>query len=146
MAAAGPFGMSMGTVMGSTRRGPRSRSVSYASRSVHTPPMPVAQSIARRSGSTSGAPASCQASRPAMSANWLEGSSRFVSTRSRTSADGTAAWAANVTGSWCFSTHSYSRVRAPETPARRFCQVSLAVPPSGVVAPIPVTTMRLVMW
>ena len=79
IAAPGPLGMSMGTVIGRTRRGPRSRRVSNASRSVHTPPMPVDQSTARRSGSTSGEPASAHASRPAMSANWLDGSRRFVS-------------------------------------------------------------------
>ena len=44
MAAPGPFGMSIGTVIGSTRRGPRSRRVSQASSSVQTPPMPVDQS------------------------------------------------------------------------------------------------------
>ena len=57
------FGMSIGTVIGSTRRGPRSRRVSQASSRVQTPPMPVAQSTPRRSGSTSGEPASAQASR-----------------------------------------------------------------------------------
>ena len=54
IAAPGPFGMSIGTVMGSTRRGPRSRRVSHASSSVQTPPMPVDQSTASRSGADLG--------------------------------------------------------------------------------------------
>ena len=39
--AAAALGMSMGTVMGSTRRGPFSRKVSHASSRVHSPPIPV---------------------------------------------------------------------------------------------------------
>jgi hypothetical protein len=41
MAAEAAFGMSMGMVIGRTRRGPFSLSVSHASRSVQRPPMPV---------------------------------------------------------------------------------------------------------
>ena len=40
-AAAAAFGMSIGTVIGRTRRGPFSRRVSQASSRVQTPPMPV---------------------------------------------------------------------------------------------------------
>ena len=42
-AAAGPLGISIGTVIGRTRRGPLVRRVSQASSSVQTPPMPVAK-------------------------------------------------------------------------------------------------------
>ncbi len=94
------FGISIGTVSGITRRGPFSRSVSQASSSVHRPPMPVAQSMPRRSGATSGEPASSQASRAAISANCTDGSSRLASCRGRTSSGRTEASAANVTGIW----------------------------------------------
>ncbi|SIN13402.1 Uncharacterised protein [Mycobacteroides abscessus subsp. abscessus] len=52
-AAAAPLGISIGTVIGSTRRGPRSRSVSQLSSRVHTPPIPVPKDTATRSGSSS---------------------------------------------------------------------------------------------
>lgn len=52
MAAAAPFGMSIGTVIGSTRRGPRSRRLSQESSRVQTPPIPVPKATASRSGST----------------------------------------------------------------------------------------------
>ena len=48
-AAAGPFGMSIGTVCGETRRAPFSRSTSYWSSSVVTPPMPEAKTTPSRS-------------------------------------------------------------------------------------------------
>ena len=85
--------------MGSTRRGPRSRRVSHASRRVQTPPMPVDQSTARRSGATSGAPASAQASRAGDQRELADGSRRLVSWRSSTSVGATLAVAAKVTGS-----------------------------------------------
>ena len=58
-AAAGPFGMSIGTVCGDTRRGPFSRSTSYWSSRVVTPPMPEATDDARAAPAPrSGLPAS----------------------------------------------------------------------------------------
>ena len=139
---AAALGMSIGTVMGMTRRGPFSRSVSHASSSVHTPPMPVAKSTPRRSGSTSGLPASAHASMAATSANCDEGSRRLAIGRSRTVSGRTAACAAKVTGSWYCSTQSYSSVRAPEAPSSNADQLSGAVPPMGLEAPMPVTTIR----
>ncbi len=50
--------------------------------------------------------------------------------------------AAKVTGSSYFETQSKSIVRAPDLPARMASQVSGTVPPTGVVAPSPVTTTR----
>lgn len=50
--AAGPFGMSMGTVCGETRRTPFSLSTSYWSSRVVTPPMPEAMTVPSRSGWT----------------------------------------------------------------------------------------------
>src|SRR5690606_18683088 len=110
-----------------------------------TPPMPVAKSMPRRSGATSGSPASAQASSAATSANCVETSRRLAVGRSRIVSGRTDASAANVTGREYSSTQSYSRARAPETPARRFFQLSATVPPRAEVAPMPVTTMRLVI-
>ncbi len=50
--ADGPFGISMGTVCGETRRTPFSLSTSYWSSRVVTPPMPEAMTAPSRSGST----------------------------------------------------------------------------------------------
>ncbi len=154
--AEGPFGMSMGTVCGETRRTPFSLSTSYWSSSVVTPPMPEAMTAPSRSGSTWAAPssaglspalptypASFQASRAAISANCAERSSRRACGRGMTSEGSTAAGAAMRTA-WS-AAHSCSRGLAPDLPATRPSQVEAASPPSGVVAPIPVTTtVRLV--
>ncbi|CPU65108.1 Uncharacterised protein [Mycobacteroides abscessus] len=90
--------MSMGTVMGSMRRAPRSRSVSQPSSVVQMPPMPDDTTVPSRSPSTSGLPASAHASRAAMIAYCVEGSMRLISGRARTSAGSTLIVAANVTG------------------------------------------------
>src|SRR6185312_3256958 len=144
-AAAGPLGMSMGTVIGRTRRGPFSFRVSQALSSVQTPPMPVAKATARRSWSISSMPASFQASRAATTANCVEGSMRLSSTRDRTSPAGDEALAAKCTGSEYCSTHSSVKVWAPETPFRALAQRVGTSPPIGVVAPRPViTTLRAI--
>src|SRR4051794_28608825 len=104
--------------------------------------MPEPMAAPRRSGSTSGFPASAHASRAAMRAYWLDGSRRRVSTLARTSPGGVAIVAANVTGSSYLATQSKSMGRAPDRPASRASHVSVAVPPKGVVAPRPVTTTR----
>src|SRR6476661_5883758 len=104
--------------------------------------MPDPMAAPRRSGSTSGFPASAHASRAAMRAYWLDGSSRRVSTLVRTSPGGMAIVAAKVTGSSYLPTQSNSIGRAPDRPASRASHVSVAVPPRGVVAPRPVTTTR----
>src|SRR4028119_1703014 len=57
-AAAGPFGISIGTVSGNTRRAPFSFSTSYCVSRVHTPPMPEATTTPSRSPAPSGEPAS----------------------------------------------------------------------------------------
>ena len=80
--------MSMGTVMGRTRRAPFSASVSQASSVVQMPPMPDDTTAPSRSRSTSGEPASAQASRAAMIAYCADGSIRFISGRGRTSSGG----------------------------------------------------------
>ena len=90
MLAAEEFAISIGTVKGLTRRAPRSRTTSHWSSVVQMPPMPVPTTTPRRVGSTSGAPASAQASRAATIAYWPEGSSFFDSGRLReSSAPGT---------------------------------------------------------
>src|SRR6476469_1510074 len=104
--------------------------------------MPEPMAAPRRAGSISGEPASAHASRAAMRAYWLDGSRRRVSTLASTSPGFVAIVAAKVTGSSCLATQSKSIVRAPDRPASRASHVSVAVPPRGVVAPRPVTTMR----
>src|SRR3954451_24204543 len=140
MAAAGPFGMSMGTVSGKMRRGPFSLRTSSAESRVQTPPIPEATTAPSRSDSTSGLPASAQASRAATIAIWPEGSRRRVSTRLRVSDVGTASCAAKVTGiSYC-CTQSAVIGRAPDRPSSAAFQLLGRSPPSGLVAPRPVTT------
>lgn len=138
--AAGPLGISIGMVCGETRRGPdASRTSSWASRVV-APPMPEPTLTASRSGSgpASASPASAQACRAAMMAIASERSSRRSFTRSSTSAGSTASWAAIRTGS-C-AAHSWVSALTPERPASMASQVDATSPPSGVVAPSPVTT------
>ena len=137
--------MSIGTLIGMTRRGPFVLSTSHAASVVCSPPMPVAKSTPKRSGSTSGFPASAHASCAATSANCADGSRRLATGRSRTVSGRTVASAAKVTGIWYSSTQSYSSVWVPEVPPRRADQLSGAVPPSGVDAPMPVTTIRGVL-
>src|SRR4051794_38244659 len=133
--------MSIGTVMGSTRRAfPCSRRPSQASRMVRIPPMPEDTTEPRRSPSTSGEPASAQASRAAMIAYCAEGSIRLSSGRGMTSAGSTLMVAANRTGRLKRSTQSLSNGRAPDSPFRAAAQVVGTSPPRGVVAPSPVTT------
>src|SRR5919112_1737174 len=148
--AEGPFGISMGTVCGETRRTPFSLSTSYWSSRVVTPPMPEAMTAPSRSGSTPGSspalplkPASAHASLAATSANCAERSRRRACGRGMTSVGSTAICAAMRTA--CSAAHSCVRGLTPERPATRPSQVEAASPPSGVVAPIPVTTtVRLV--
>ncbi len=132
--------MSMGTVKGRTRAAPFSLIVSQAFSNVHTPPMPDETAAPRRSGSTSGEPASAHASRVATIAIWADGSMRLVSGRDRTSSGRTATWPEKPTSRPYFSTQSLSRVRTPERPASAASQVDGTSPPSGVVIPNPVTT------
>ncbi len=138
--AAGELGMSMGTVMGRTRRAPFSRTTSQPSSRVHTPPIPDATTAPRRSPSISGEPASAHASRAATTAYCADGSMRLVSGRDRTSAAGTATVPANRTGISYRSAQSLSSVRIPDLPASAASQVLGTSPPSGVVAPRPVIT------
>ena len=112
-----PLGMSMGTVMGLTRRCPLVRMVSHPSRRVHTPPMPVPKATPRRNGSTSSLesaslpenPASVQASRAAATDSWPEGSRRLACTRDTTSSAGLGHCAPMRTGRSYSSTQSSSR-------------------------------------
>src|SRR4051812_1754110 len=148
--ADGPLGISIGTVCGETRRTPFSLSTSYWSRRVVTPPMPEAMTAPRRSGSTlssspalASKPASAHASLAAISANCAGRSRRRACGRGMTSEGSTAICAAIRTA--CSAAHSCSRGLTPDLPATRPSQVEAASPPSGVVAPIPVTTtVRLV--
>src|SRR5579863_623528 len=103
-----------------------------------TPPMPLDTTTPSRSGGTCGAPASAQASLAATIANCSHRSSRRAWTRSSTVAGSTAARAAIRAGRLAYPS-SVSAVVALR-PASIPSQVLGTSPPSGVVAPRPVTT------
>src|SRR5665648_529135 len=75
-----------------------------------------------------------------MIAYWAEGSIRFISGRLRASLGSTATRAAKVTGRSYVAAQSLSSVCTPDFPARAAAHVLGTSPPSGVVAPMPVTT------
>src|SRR5688572_11027838 len=102
--------------------------------------MPDAITTPLRSGSISGEPASAHASRAAIRANCPERSIRLICGTGRTSDGSTATGAAMCTGS--ISTQSAVRTSTPDWPASMADQVDATSPPSGVVAPSPVTTTR----
>src|SRR5487761_1172249 len=102
------------------------------------PPMPVLTATPRRYGSTDGDPASVQASLAATSASCSQRSIRRACTRPTTATGSDAAGAAIFTGS--LSTQDSVRRRTPLVPASIADQVDATSPPSGVVAPSPVTT------
>src|SRR5215471_337671 len=104
------------------------------------PPMPLDTTTPSRSGATSGWPASAQASRAATMASCSHRSSRRACTRSSTVAGSTAAGAAICTGR--SGAQSSGSLRAPLRPASSDAQVEATSPPSGEVAPRPVTTTR----
>ena len=143
-AAAGPLGMSIGTASGKTRRGPFSRRLSHWSSRVQTPPMPEPMATPSRSGSTSGVAGvgpRLAGGDEGVLARGVEAAGLDLgrATRSggvldrRGEGDGQlVAWRPSRT----------VMVRAPDRPARMASQVSGTVPPRGVVAPRPVTTMR----
>src|SRR5690625_3844903 len=139
--AAGELGISMGTVNGSTRRGPDSFIVSHELNRVHTPPIPEAITEPSRSPSISGEPASAHASLAAITAYCAEGSIRRIWGRANTSSGLTRSSPANVTGRSCSSTQSCCMVATPEVPARAASHVEATSPPKGEVAPSPVTTI-----
>src|SRR5262252_1997051 len=107
---------------------------------VEIPPMPLDTTTPRRSGVTFGAPASAHASRAATSANCSHRSSRRACTRSSTVAGSTAAVAAIRVGR--LANPSSVSALVPLRPASIPSQVLATSPPSGVVAPRPVTTTR----
>ena len=144
--AADALAISIGTASGLTRRAPFSFWTSQLPSRVFRPPMPVATTTASRSRSTglsspSPKPALVQASMAAITASWAERSRRRASTRSSTSPGSTAAWrrdlARQVVGPGLLDPADAGP--AGEQPS----QVLGTSPPSGVVAPIPVTTTRV---
>src|SRR4051812_8017401 len=143
-AAAGPFGMSMGMVKGETRLGPFSSRMSSGRSGVSAPPMPVPKTTAMRSGATSScaAPESSHACCAATTAAcWLR-SSRRARTRSSCSTGSLAMRATSWAG---YSLAQSSVIRlTPDRPASSPPHVLATPPPSGVVAPRPVTTTSLV--
>ena len=104
------------------------------------PPMPVPTTTPSRSGSSSGAPASAQASRAATSATCWHRSSRRASTRGSTSVGSTASGAWIAHRQVVLLDPRLGERRDADRPSSMACQVSGAVPPMGVVAPMPVTT------
>ena len=77
--------MIMGTVIGFTRSGPLEFKMSYCSKTVDSPPIPVPKKTPRRSLLISGEPASAQASLTAITPNWVLRSILRALTRSNTS-------------------------------------------------------------
>src|SRR5215471_1304789 len=138
---ADPFGMSMGTVNGESRCQPFSLRVSYADRVEATPPMPLDTTTPSRSGATSGLPAWLHASRAATRANCSQRSSRRACTRSMSAAGSAAAHAAIRVG----SSAAQSSVSGPTPlrPSSSESQVLATSVPTGVIAPSPVTTTRV---
>ncbi len=133
--AAGPFGISIGTVSGETLRSPSFSSRSSWLSRVTAPPIPVPTTTASRSGSTPGAPACAQASLAAITATCSQRSIRRACTRGSTADGSTASCAEILTGRSNRSTHAPSVARTPDLPASSPSQVDAASPPSGVVAP-----------
>src|SRR3954471_1893483 len=111
--------------------------MSYCEISVTTPPIPEASTTPSRSGSTVGVPASAHASCAAISANCCERSKVRARTRSSTSLGSTATVAPMRTGR--SSAQPSVSERTPDLPASIADQVDATSPPSGVVAPSPVT-------
>ena len=102
------------------------------------PPMPLVTATPSRHGSTVGDPASAQASRAATSASCSHRSIRLACTRPTVATGSSAAGAAIFTGSE--SAQSSVMRWTPLVPASIADQVDVTSPPSGVVAPSPVTT------
>ena len=107
-AAAGPFGISIGTASGNTRRGPLSaQDVPLVQQGPH-PTDAGADGDAEALGvDLTAMPASAQASREATRAYWPAGSLRRTSTLDRVCEVGVSMLAANVTGRSCSSSHSW---------------------------------------
>src|SRR3954447_1064691 len=107
--------------------------------------MPLPKLTARRSGSRPepASPASAHAWCAATSAIAWERSSRRSLTRSIVADGSTASCAAMRTGS-C-AAHSWVSALTPERPASMASQVDATSPPSGVVAPSPVTTTSVLL-
>src|SRR5215472_13910925 len=104
------------------------------------PPMPLDTTTPSRSGSTCGLPASAHASRAATMASCSHRSSRRACTRSSTVAGSTAEGAAICTGR--SGAQSSGSLRAPLRPASSDSHVEGTSPPTGEIAPRPVTTTR----
>src|SRR5262245_36073169 len=102
--------------------------------------MPLDTTTPSRSGSTAGWPAWAHASRAATMANCSHRSRRRACTRSSTVVGSTAAVAAICTGR--SGAQSSASLRAPLRPASSDAHVEATSPPTGEVAPRPVTTTR----
>src|SRR5215831_11837807 len=102
--------------------------------------MPLDTTTPSRSGGTAGWPAWAHASRAATMANCSHRSRRRACTRSSTVVGSTAAVAAICTGR--SGAQSSASLRAPLRPASSDAHVEATSPPTGEVAPRPVTTTR----
>src|SRR5919198_4777447 len=134
--------MSWGTVNAETRSGPLVRSTFSLASSELIPPIPVANTTPVSSLSTFPSMSeSCQASVAAVSANWVDRSSRRAcfapsatdgskSTHSPATLDGMGSGSTSVRGP------------TPERPAVIPSQYAFTPTPTGVTAPSPVTTTR----
>jgi hypothetical protein len=139
MCPAGAFAMSMGTMNGETRPGPLFSRTSYCVSRVLMPPIPVAKMTPPRSATTSGSPASAQASFAAAMPNCVNRSVRRASLTSRNSL-GSNPSTSPATETGRSPMGNCVIVRTPFRPLARPCQKSSTPIPIGVTGPIPVMT------
>src|SRR5918992_1678244 len=138
---AAAFAMRPGTMNGDTRPGPRSRSTRCCTRSVSMPPIPDEMITPARSRSTSGLPASSQASRAPPTANCVKRSVRLASFASIQSA-GSNPRISPASLTWRSDVSKRSIGEIPERPEVIASQKASTPIPTGVTGPNPVTTTR----
>ena len=144
-----------GMVKGDKRRGPLLSVVRTASAMAGKPPTPEAMMVAVRSCSSGvlGAQLACfRASSAAARANRIKRSilrcslaanSRSGSKPASGSCNTLCTWPPMVTAR--SPINSCGNRRMPDCPSSKRCQVDSTLDPSGVSAPMPVTTIRLLM-
>src|SRR3546814_579623 len=129
---------------GDAHRAPSASGTASSRMSLCTPPMPMPMTLANRSGSTDGAPASAHASAAAASAACCERSRRFACTGGSRVAGSTAIIPAAAGGTSAASSEPCSTsARIPDSPRSSASHVDGASAPSGVTAPTPVTTTSM---
>ncbi len=138
--AAGPLGISIGMVCGLTRRGPGlAVDVPLAEQGERATDAGGDADRRAARGSTSGVPASAHASRAAIERELL-GAVELARLDPVEHVSRVDRHATRRTCTGSSDAHSSVRERTPERPASSPSQVDATSPPTGVVAPRPVTT------